>query len=363
MDFSNLDIDELQRQEADANQKKAVINTLGSIASNFDSAPSAYDLLVKKSNVGTGNSAKMYDQAAKAVVDPIESAKSGYDLWKKNHEAKLGQVNLESATRDNEMAKSGMDPNSQKSKNTQDAYRGFLQKAGMSDDQINRLSHNDVGDVISNKIKIEDLKDKHFDRMARLDAMRGAQAERAAKQKELSSGLTKQQGTFNMGALAEDQYSNAVADKNNYDPTESGQWIDNSSWAPNWMKNDKAIEAQNAQSAWVESFLRDASGAAIAPSERLAYAKDFFPQPGDTQSVVDNKALLRKQKMANAALGGGHEFYNQAVTKMNEPKSYVNTANAQEMPKVKEGDTKAYGGKVFVVKNGRWIEQKEKARP
>ena len=33
------------------------------------------------------------------------------------------------------------------------------------------------------------------------------------------------------------------------------------------------------------------------------YAKDFFPQPGDPDSVVANKKLLREQKMANARAG------------------------------------------------------------
>lgn len=76
---------------------------------------------------------------------------------------------------------------------------------------------------------------------------------------------------------------------------------------PNLVKNKHAIAAESAQATWVENFLRDASGAAIPPSERMAYAKDYFPQPGDTEKVVANKAALRKQKMENALLGAGRE--------------------------------------------------------
>jgi len=131
----------------------------------------------------------------------------------------------------------------------------------------------------------------------------GIQAQKEAT--ELNANQAKQLGNFEMGALAENQFKKAVADKNEYDPTASGQWIDNSEWAPNSWKNKKAVEAQAAQSSWVETFLRDASGAAIPPSERMAYATDYFPQPGDTEQVVQNKELLRKQKMQNALVGSG----------------------------------------------------------
>ncbi len=71
------------------------------------------------------------------------------------------------------------------------------------------------------------------------------------------------------------------------------------------MKNNKANESQAAQSAWVESFLRDASGAAVPTSERMTYAKDFFAQPGDTPQIVANKEALRQQKMDNARIASG----------------------------------------------------------
>jgi hypothetical protein len=133
----------------------------------------------------------------------------------------------------------------------------------------------------------------------------GAKNKKAEKSADMTVAEAKQRGLYEMGVKAEQQYLKAIADKNDYDPTAIGQVIDNGQWAPNWMKNDKAIEAQSAQAAWVEAFLRDASGAAIPPSERLYYAKDFFPQPGDTQQVIENKAALRAQKAQNARLASG----------------------------------------------------------
>lgn len=122
---------------------------------------------------------------------------------------------------------------------------------------------------------------------------------------EISLSQAKQLGLHEMGQRAEEQYQAAVKDKNEYDPTQPGQWIDNSEWAPAWMRNDKANAAQSAQSAWVEAYLRDASGAAIPPSERMAYAKDFFPRPGDDDTTIANKAILRAQKAQNALYGAG----------------------------------------------------------
>ena len=131
--------------------------------------------------------------------------------------------------------------------------------------------------------------------------------DKATKDKELSVAQAKQLGLYNSGMLAEQQFNDAVSNPEDYDPTEVGQVIDNSSWAPNWMKNNSAIKAQNAQSAWVEAYLRDASGAAIPPDERLAYAKDYFPMPGDPDDVVANKTKLRAQKMDNSRLAAGVE--------------------------------------------------------
>lgn len=132
---------------------------------------------------------------------------------------------------------------------------------------------------------------------ARLDAAK-------SKAEDLSSNQGKQRGLYEMGLKAEKQYQDATQGTD-YNPTVSGQIIDNSQWAPNFLKNNNAIKAQAAQAAWVEAFLRDASGAAIPPGERAEYAQDFFPQPGDPEDVVTNKTELRNQKMENARIAAG----------------------------------------------------------
>lgn len=149
---------------------------------------------------------------------------------------------------------------------------------------------------------------KESDRALRQQLAGQQMAMRSEKENELSAAQAKQFGLAEMGQKAEQQYQTAIQKgkaKGEFDPTSYGDIVDATSWVPNFLKSGSAKEAEAAKSAWVESYLRDASGAAIPPSERLAYAKDFFPEPGDTPDVVANKAELRKQKMQNALLGAG----------------------------------------------------------
>lgn len=169
--------------------------------------------------------------------------------------------------------------------------------------RANLLKSLDAKDRLANEWKSKEfnLKEKHFN-----EVKKQKNTPLKEKPKKLSPTEAKQLGLYNLGVEAEKQFRKAVSDPDDYDPTQTGQFIDHSTeWAPNWMKNDNAIAAQAAQANWVEAFLRDASGAAIPPSERMAYAKDFFPRPGDTPQVVENKRRLREQKMENARIGAG----------------------------------------------------------
>jgi hypothetical protein len=163
--------------------------------------------------------------------------------------------------------------------------------------------------------------------------------ERQAKQDELSATQAKQLGLAEMGQKAEQQYQSAIQRgkaKGEFDPTSYGDIIDATSWMPNFLKSGSAKEAEAAKSAWVESYLRDASGAAIAPSERLAYAKDFFPEPGDTQEIIQNKADLRKQKMQTALMGAGP----------------MGKQQMQGAPSAQPPETKTYQGKTYQFMGG-----------
>lgn len=183
---------------------------------------------------------------------------------------------------------------------------------------------------------------KRMTAMATIEDKKLKSEERERKEGELSATQAKQMGLYNIGKEAEAQF-NAAMGKPGYDPTSYTQLIDNTSWMPNLLRNNAAIESEAAQSAWVEAFLRDASGAAIPPSERLAYAKDFFPRKGDSPETVANKATLRQQKMENALLGAGQ----QGQAELARIKGLTDTkqiaGNQPDKVKVKKGD------QVFVI--------------
>jgi hypothetical protein len=128
-----------------------------------------------------------------------------------------------------------------------------------------------------------------------------------AGEKPLPIDAQKKGSTAVQGMENELQYNDAInkgKEKKNYDPTSYFDFIDNSDMAPNFMKSDASIEAAAARDAWVENFLRDASGAAIPKDERKQYYPIYFPQPGDSAQAVENKRKLRKLKMdENAKMG------------------------------------------------------------
>jgi hypothetical protein len=115
----------------------------------------------------------------------------------------------------------------------------------------------------------------------------------------------KQKGNYEMGVLAEKQYLDATTGPGAWDPTKQYQFINTSS-SPllQRFKDPKAQQAFNAMDAWVETYLRDATGAVIGPSERPSYYGIYFPREGDTPETVQQKKALRDQKMRSAGQAG-----------------------------------------------------------
>jgi hypothetical protein len=115
----------------------------------------------------------------------------------------------------------------------------------------------------------------------------------------------KQAGIAKQGILSEQQYQDATTGPDAWDPTKKFQFIDSSDIGfLNQFKSPKAQNAHAAMRAWVETFLRDASGAAIAPSESSKYFTTYFPSAGDNPVTVEQKKQQRMQKVRTAAANG-----------------------------------------------------------
>ncbi len=207
-----------------------------------------------------------------------------------------------------------------------------------------RLKQQDIENNFKEKQLRETINSRKEIAQMQKDAMMQTRKDKLAAEKELSPTQAKQLSLYESGKQASNQYNSAVSDLNEYDPTQTGQFIDNSNWAPNFLKNDKAISAQSAKDAWIESFLRDASGAAIAQSERGAYEKMFFPQPGDPKDVVANKELLRQQKEQSALVGAGKAGQKLAESSL-----------VKQQPSAPQ--TKVVNGVTYIKVPGGWQEQ------
>ena len=99
---------------------------------------------------------------------------------------------------------------------------------------------------------------------------------------------------------------------------------------------------RNAAEDWVRSKLRKESGAVIGDEEMKSEIKTYFPQPGDSEKVIQQKA--RKRQIATASMiesAGG---------------AYKPTAKTIDVPNDIEG-TKTIGGVKYIKKGGEWYTE------
>lgn len=73
----------------------------------------------------------------------------------------------------------------------------------------------------------------------------------------------------------------------------------------NWMMTPQGKAYKQAQENWVRANLRKESGAAIGDEERASEVKTYFPQPGDTDALIQQKAELRRIAEANMRRNAG----------------------------------------------------------
>jgi len=136
----------------------------------------------------------------------------------------------------------------------------------------------------------------------------------------------------------------------------------------NWTTPETAQQLYQGQTNWVTANLRKESGAVIAPAEMQAEIRKYFPQPGDSQAVIDQKRKARRvaqeAMVAEAGPGGrqipgildkakqaedgrkGRESSNKAMASLPTP----NVSNKGR--KVRDNDT----GKIYQSNGMSWQE-------
>lgn len=93
------------------------------------------------------------------------------------------------------------------------------------------------------------------------------------------------------------------------DPTKTWSQVDvaMAGGLTNFAASPAAQRARQAQEQWSESFLRFKTGAAATKDEVILNVRTFFPQPGDSADVIQQKQRMRQQAVQDIAFAAGQK--------------------------------------------------------
>lgn len=93
------------------------------------------------------------------------------------------------------------------------------------------------------------------------------------------------------------------------DPTKTWSQVDvaMAGGLTNFAASPAAQRARQAQEQWSESFLRFKTGAAATKDEVILNVRTFFPQPGDSADVIEQKRRMRQQAVQDIAFAAGQK--------------------------------------------------------
>lgn len=77
---------------------------------------------------------------------------------------------------------------------------------------------------------------------------------------------------------------------------------------PNWAQSQERQQVEQAKRNFVNAVLRKESGAAISQSEFDNAYKQYFPVPGDSQAVIDQKRQNREAEMRGLMRAAGPQY-------------------------------------------------------
>lgn len=81
-----------------------------------------------------------------------------------------------------------------------------------------------------------------------------------------------------------------------------------SDFVPGVLQSENLRSQNQAEKNFVNAILRKESGAAISPAEFDSAAKQYFPRPGDTPEVLEQKRANRLQSVAALKAEGGSAY-------------------------------------------------------
>jgi hypothetical protein len=99
----------------------------------------------------------------------------------------------------------------------------------------------------------------------------------------------------------------------------------------NYLTTEEYKSYDQAKRNFVNAVLRRESGAAIAPSEFDSAEKQYFPQPGDTETIIAQKRANRELaiRLMEASAGQGANYANQQLELMQKQITGNNSSNTE----------------------------------
>lgn len=131
--------------------------------------------------------------------------------------------------------------------------------------------------------------------------------------------LEKNQKAPTQGQYAAAQYASRIQSSNTIIDDLEEQFIGKfqpGKVLPEALKSEDRKLIEQAQRNFINAVLRRESGAAIAPSEFESAAKQYFPQPGDTEKVLKQKRENRRIVEQNMVNEAGKAFIEPTLTSL-----------------------------------------------
>ncbi|WP_322073540.1 hypothetical protein [Burkholderia cepacia] len=131
----------------------------------------------------------------------------------------------------------------------------------------------------------------------------------------------------------------------------------------NKRSSENTQRVEQAQRDFVNAVLRRESGASIAPGEFSNAQRQYFPQPGDSEAVIAQKAANRQTVIEGLRRGSGNAWYEpngmQTATHTQPGVSGLQPqamSGANGVPAIPSGTIKADGGKSYQFDGHGWLE-------
>lgn len=118
----------------------------------------------------------------------------------------------------------------------------------------------------------------------------------------------------------------------------------------NFLTSDSYQSAKQAQLDFINSILRRESGAAISTGEYKSYAKQYFPQPGDSQEVIAQKEMNRQEALKGVQRSAG-PAYKAAIINSSPSNQKIKNGSIADNPQT---------GESLVYMDGSWKPLKGK---